>query len=151
MAGGAVPNDLFGETDLINEWLAGYARQAPLGDLMIGSADETQMCWRMMLEALTSASGNNLALLQERVAHQVSELGMAFRLAGDADERSWPLSPLPLLIDADEWSVIERAMAQRAELHERIIADLYGPATLVTDNILPAPVVAGSQIGRAHV
>ena len=70
-------------------------------------------------------------------ARQVNELGTAFRLPGEADERAWPLSAMPLLIGEDEWAGIAAGVCQRAELLERILADIYGAQTLVADGALP--------------
>jgi uncharacterized circularly permuted ATP-grasp superfamily protein/uncharacterized alpha-E superfamily protein len=59
--------------------------------------------------------------------------------------RPWPLSHVPLLIDAAEWQQLKAGVIQRAELLEAILADIYGPANLVRDGRLPAAVIAGNQ------
>ena len=58
--------------------------------------------------------------------------------------RPWPLSHVPLLIDAAEWQELKAGLVQRAELLEAILADIYGPANLVREGRLPAAVVAGN-------
>ena len=35
---------------------------------------------------------------------------MTFRIAGDEDERNWPLTPMPLIIGAEEWARVERGL-----------------------------------------
>jgi uncharacterized circularly permuted ATP-grasp superfamily protein/uncharacterized alpha-E superfamily protein len=49
-----------------------------------------------------------------------------------------------MLIDAQEWAGIERGLAQRAELLDRVIADIYSTQSLVRDGHLPASAVTGS-------
>lgn len=83
--------------------------------------------------------------VQDMVTRQILDLGMSYRIAGDDDERSWPLSPMPLVIGAEEWSEIERGLIQRATLLDRLAADIYGPQNLVRDGHLPAAVVTGSR------
>ena len=48
---------------------------------------------------------------------------------------------LPLILDADEWAVIEHGVLQRARLLEATLADLYGEQTLLRDALLPASLV----------
>lgn len=121
-----------------------YASEASAGDLMAGAASDMAGRWRSMLSKLAGIGGGDFAPLQERAARQVLDLGMAFRLSGEADERAWPLSPIPLLISLGEWQAIERGMAQRADLLETILADIYGPQKLVAAGDLPAPIVTGN-------
>ena len=64
-----------------------------------------------------------------------ADIGTGFRIIGETEERSWPLSPVPLLIDGDEWRHIERGVVQRADLFETILTDLYGEAKLVARGV----------------
>lgn len=125
-----------------DDLLCHYVTDAASSDLMLGAESAMAPQWANMLAGLSAHGG--LPSLQDRLARQVLDLGMAFRLTGEEDERTWPLSPIPLLIGAQEWATIERAMAQRAELMERVIGDIYGPQTLIASGALPAPVVTGS-------
>ncbi|MCZ9335817.1 circularly permuted type 2 ATP-grasp protein, partial [Klebsiella pneumoniae] len=59
-------------------------------------------------------------------------------------ERPWPVSPVPLLIGEDEWAGIAEGVVQRAALMETIVADLYGPQTLLDSGAIPAALVNGS-------
>lgn len=97
-----------------------------------------------MLEELATVVGDDLGHARERVQRHAADIGTGFRVIGEADERPWPLSPVPLLIDAGEWAGIERGIAQRADLLEAIVADLYGAGNLVRRGLVPAALVAGS-------
>jgi uncharacterized circularly permuted ATP-grasp superfamily protein/uncharacterized alpha-E superfamily protein len=132
------------DRELLDAWLSDYARQASPGDMFAGAPADTAGAWRDMLARLAALSHGRPAALAETVARQVVDLGMAFRLTGEEDERPWPLSAVPMLIGADEWTTIERGLAQRAELLERVLADIYGPQALVREGKLPAAAVTGS-------
>ena len=54
------------------------------------------------------------------------------------------MSHLPLLIEANEWREIAQGIEQRAELMERVLADIYGPGALIAAGDLPAAAVTGS-------
>ena len=56
---------------------------------------------------------------------------------GGVAARPWSLQLLPLLIESADWAAIEAGVRQRAELLERVLADLYGPQTLLKDGLLP--------------
>ncbi len=98
-----------------------------------------------MANGLAALSEGGGAPIHEQLQRQIQDLGTTFRIAGDEDERSWPLTPMPLIIGAAEWQQIERGLVQRACLLERLAADIQGPQRLVAEGHLPAVVVAGSR------
>ncbi len=55
----------------------------------------------------------------------------------------WAVDPLPVVIDREAWQALEPAIAQRAELMDRVLADLYGPRELLRRGLVPAEVVFG--------
>lgn len=61
---------------------------------------------------------------------------------GSSRARRWRLDPLPAVIEATEWERVERGVVQRVELHEAILADLYGPRRLLSAGLIPRTVVA---------
>src|SRR5262245_65953632 len=65
----------------------------------------------------------------------------------DGSEYSWPMDPIPLVIDAKEWTTIQNAVIQRATLFNAILADLYGGQRLLHERLVPAALVF--EIGRA--
>src|SRR4029077_19058737 len=61
-------------------------------------------------------------------------------------ERPWPLSHVPLLIDASEWQMLKAGLAQRAELLEAVLADDYGAARLGPEGRGPGPAIAAHSV-----
>ena len=121
-----------------------------MADYCAGEAPADVLCagdepaWSAMLEELAAVAGDDLGHARERAQRHAADIGTGFRIIGEDSERPWPLSPVPLLIPTDEWQAIERGVAQRAELLETILRDLYGPQTLVKRGLIPAALVAGS-------
>ncbi|NTS64661.1 circularly permuted type 2 ATP-grasp protein [Sphingomonas sp. HHU CXW] len=122
-------------------WVEDYCATVRGADVLCASGD---LSWTAMLEELAGIAGDDLGHARERVQRHSIDIGTGFRVIGEANERAWPLSPVPMLIDTDEWRHIERGVTQRAELLELILGDLYGPGTLVARGHLPAAVVTGS-------
>ena len=122
-------------------WIADYRSRAVSGDVLTATRDDA---WAVMFEELAAVAGDDLAQARERVQRHAEDIGTGFRIIGESEERPWPLSPVPLLIEASEWDMIAAGIVQRADLLERVIDDLYGDATLVARGLLPAALVGGS-------
>ena len=122
-------------------WLADYRADAPADDVLAG---ETDPAWAITLEELAAVASADLGHARERVQRHAADIGTGFRVLGEAQERPWPVSPVPLLIDATQWRGIAAGIVQRAELLETILADLYGEQRLVREGRLPAAVMTGS-------
>src|SRR5215207_1228257 len=66
--------------------------------------------------------------------------------------RPWRLDPIPVVMDASEFSVLGDRVVARMRMLEAILADLYGPRTLLTDRILePAAVWASYRYRLAAI
>ena len=133
---------LFGAATHARRWVDDYRAHAGAGGDVLCAAEDAP--WLAMFEELAALVGDDLGHARERVQRHAADIGTGFRIIGESEERSWPLSPVPLLIDGDEWRHIERGIVQRADLFETVLADLYGDAKLVTRGLVPAGLVAGS-------
>lgn len=123
---------------------AGPLRHYPAtdaGDLYRDAPAAVADIWTAVAQGMFTTEGT----IHELVARQIADLGLSFRIAGDIDERDWPLTPMPLIVGASEWAAVERGLIQRAELLDRVAADLYGEQRLVADGHLPAATVTGSR------
>jgi len=134
--------DLFG-TDPAADPLGCYSPSHPDADIFASAPEAVSAAWRKFASGLAAMPGG-LSQAQEWVDRQVEDLGLAFRVTGDVDERAWPLSPLPVMIGAAEWAGIEAGLVQRATLLEALIADIYGPQRMIAEGHLPAAAISGS-------
>jgi uncharacterized circularly permuted ATP-grasp superfamily protein/uncharacterized alpha-E superfamily protein len=57
------------------------------------------------------------------------------------EPRPWSLDTLPVVISAADWDVLEAGLVQRSRLLDAVLADLYGPRSLLTDGVLPSELV----------
>lgn len=123
---------------------ADYCRTAGSSDMLCGASGRDSLAWSAALEEVLRAGDGDIARAQELIQRRVDEIGIGFRLPGESEERQWPLSPVPLLIADNEWTQIAAGVIQRAELAERLLADIYGPQQLVTSGGLPTAALTGS-------
>ncbi|WAC89608.1 circularly permuted type 2 ATP-grasp protein [Mycobacterium sp. Aquia_213] len=57
------------------------------------------------------------------------------------EPRPWSLDTLPIVVSAADWEVLEAGLLQRSRLLDAVLADLYGPRSLLTDGMLPPELV----------
>ncbi|MCW3846691.1 circularly permuted type 2 ATP-grasp protein [Sphingomonas sp. LB-2] len=134
---------LFDAGVIAERWIADYCAHGRKGDVLCDRVDG-DASWSAVFEELATLSGEALDHARERAQRHAEDIGTGFRIAGEGEERPWPLSPVPLLIASEEWRGIAEGVAERADLMERVLADLYGEGALVRDGHVPAALVTGS-------
>ena len=139
----AVADTGYDTAAIARRWLTDYRAATPATD-MLYAAGLDDPAWNAALEELAERAGDDLTAAREKAQRHAEDIGTGFRIPGEGEERPWPLSPVPLLIEKREWQDIATGVAQRADLLEAILADSYGPQTLVHGGSLPATLVTGS-------
>ena len=96
-------------------------------------------------QALSQTSLADLADIQEQVTGSFSSEGISFKVYGDeeGDERIIPVDCVPRVLPGDEWRQLERGLTQRLKALNLFLADVYGPARIVQDGVIPVDVVRG--------
>lgn len=124
--------------------LEGYARQAGVADELFDAAGEIRPVWRDFVNHLAQLDAEGIATRFNRGDQYLRDAGVYYRKYGaeDATERDWPLSHIPVLLSEHEWSEIATGLIARADLLERVAADLYGDNQLLADGHLPAELIA---------
>ncbi len=122
-----------------------YTNYAPLPgvpDEFVGPDGQARGAWRQFFDLLEADDSERSLAAAER---HMRDIGVSYRVHGEARERPWPMSRLPLLIEESDWQAIVAGVTQRAAIMESLLADVYGPNKLVGEGVIPAAVVAGSQ------
>jgi uncharacterized circularly permuted ATP-grasp superfamily protein/uncharacterized alpha-E superfamily protein len=101
--------------------------------------------WRSLFDTLTRARPEQMQERLTSVHRQIRENGVTYNVYADPRgvERPWELDVLPLIIPPDEWQRISAAIAQRAELLNRILLDVYGPQQMLEEGLLPPALIYG--------
>src|SRR5215470_600759 len=134
-----------GATDF-SPWVTAYRPLPGVFDEMVDGAGRLRPHWRPFLTLLAGLGSEEINRRFAAADRHLRESGVFYRVYEDPAgvERPWPLSHVPLVIDATEWETLKAGLIQRAELLEAVIADSYGAAKLVTEGRLPAALVAGN-------
>ena len=125
--------------------IEGYRPLSGIPDEFISRDGHPRQHWMRFLDALTDMEAEDIDSRFAAADRHIRDTGVSYRAYGEASERSWPLSHVPLLIGEAEWRLIEAGVGQRAHLLEQVLADIYGKGDLVTDGILPAAAITGSR------
>src|SRR2546429_1988213 len=130
----------------IEPLLSGYRPLPGIFDEMVDQAGGVRAHWQPLLAMLARLGPQELSRRFAAADRHLHESGVFYRVYEDASgaERPWPLSHVPLLINASEWHTLKAGLTQRAELLEAVLADAYGSANLVRERRLPAAPIAGN-------
>ena len=76
---------------------------------------------------------------------QIRDNGVTYNVYADANgpQRPWSLDLFPLIISPEDWASIDAGIQQRTRLLNAVMADVYGPQTLLNQGLLPAALVQG--------
>ncbi|MES2994059.1 MAG: circularly permuted type 2 ATP-grasp protein [Pseudomonadota bacterium] len=130
---------------MLTDLLASYAVPDSRFDEMLASPGVPRPHWEAFLRSLAAREGAEIGDTLSLMEREIRENGITYNVYADPKgaDRPWEVDPLPLLLAADEWAEIEAGIAQRAELLNRVLADIYGPQTLLRSGAIPAPVIFG--------
>ena len=130
--------------ETVAKFLQGYSPPPGVADELLRSDGSIRPAWQPLIRHLAAQSTETRARAFARGDQYLHDTGVYFRqhTGEGSTERSWPLSHVPVVISGREWAKLSEGIVQRAELLERVMADLYGPGNLVKQGYLPADLVA---------
>jgi uncharacterized circularly permuted ATP-grasp superfamily protein/uncharacterized alpha-E superfamily protein len=103
--------------------------------------------WNAFVQRIEGLSSQAMRQRAGFVADAIAADGVTYNVYADPEgmRRPWELDMLPLVISAAEWRRLSAAVAQRAEVLDRVLADLYGPQRLLIEGLLPPALVFGQH------
>ena len=121
----------------------GYAAVAGHWDEMALPSGDLRPHWQQLVASLRALGDAELGRRWSEAQRLIQDHGVTYNVYGDPRgvDRPWQLDPIPLMVCPEEWASIERAVAQRALLLDRVLADLYGPRRLLHESRLPPELV----------
>ena len=114
-------------------------RDSPLDEMADGTG-HARPHWRTLLGTIFSLGHETLAERARLLDQTFEAEGVTAILPGETDVH-WRCDPIPLVLSADEFEALETGLAQRADLLEAVLADLYGKQQLLAEGLLPPDMV----------
>jgi uncharacterized circularly permuted ATP-grasp superfamily protein/uncharacterized alpha-E superfamily protein len=136
---------------MLNRLLSRYRPVPGRYDELLSAPGAPRPHWDTFLRSLAQREvdevGDTLALMER----EIRENGITYNVYADPKgaDRPWEVDPLPLVVSATEWEVIAAGIAQRADLLNRVLADIYGPQDLLRSGAIPPSVIFGHS-GHLH-
>jgi uncharacterized circularly permuted ATP-grasp superfamily protein/uncharacterized alpha-E superfamily protein len=116
--------------------------ESPLDEMADGTG-HAKPHWRSLLSTMFALGHDTLAQRARLLDQAFAEEGITAILPGERAV-NWRCDPIPLVMSAAEFASLEAGLAQRARLMELILADLYGPQTLMAEGLIPPELVYGN-------
>ncbi|OMC39273.1 circularly permuted type 2 ATP-grasp protein [Mycobacterium sp. IS-1264] len=152
----AVPADRYDADRLLAGYQTARAQEA-LFDLRHGPGigyDEfvdndgnVRPAWAELADTVAECGRAGLNQLRSLVHSLIDNDGITYtevdsgRDGHGVEPRPWSLDTLPIVISAADWEVLEAGLVQRSRLLDAVLADLYGPRSLLTDEVIPPELV----------
>ena len=118
---------------------------APAGahDELINHGGRIGAHWQPLLAGLEALSHEQRLDRVERINMRVREIGIAHDVFADPNRtvQPWRLDLVPLIFSTADWSVIEKAVVQRARLLEAFLGDVYGAQTTLQNGLVPPQLI----------
>jgi len=116
-----------------------YPSTAGIFDEMLAADGVARPHWQGLVNSFAQLGVNELAARHDTAARVLRENGVTYNIYSDHQGlgRPWALDLVPMVLPPDEWRALEAGLTQRARLLNLILADLYGPQSLLRDGTLP--------------
>ena len=120
-----------------------YAPPAGSYDEVFDARGVVRPTWQRLLSESDELAPARLVARAEQVRRSLRENGVNYTDLGapQGPDRPWELDPIPLVLSAAEWEPLADAICQRAQLLNLLLADVYGPQSLVARGLLPPALV----------
>lgn len=112
----------------------------PRYDEVVAPDGTLRPSWRMLAESAVQLTDADLRRVGGDIQRFLANDGVTYT-PPEQDPGPWRLDPFPLVVEAAEWTPLEVGLAQRTELLNAILVDLYGPQRLLSSGVLPPAVV----------
>jgi uncharacterized circularly permuted ATP-grasp superfamily protein/uncharacterized alpha-E superfamily protein len=125
--------------------LAAYTPAAGRSDEYLGPDGQIRTGWKRVAAEFAALGRQGLADRRSELARLLRNEGATYNIT-EADRwrrQPWLLDPCPLVLEEQEWSVLDRAVTQRVSLLDEVLRDIYGRQRLVASGLVPAEIVLG--------
>ena len=107
-----------------------------------------------LVAQIASMDGRGLRRAAELANRSFLHRGVTFTVYSDEDqgtERILPFDPIPRIVPADEWAVVEAGLQQRIRALNRFVHDVYHGHEILRDGIVPRRLVVLGRHFRREV
>lgn len=131
----------------------GLLRDYPTGsffDEAIDAGAQPRGSYSTVLQWLEGYGAKEFARRRQLIDLVFRNQGITFTVYGDerGTERSFPFDPVPRLIEAEQWAVVDAGLRQRVAALNLFLGDVYGDQQVLADGVVPRALVEGNPAYR---
>jgi uncharacterized circularly permuted ATP-grasp superfamily protein len=106
---------------------------------------------RLLKDRIESLPDGELLQRQAAAERLLLQSGITFNVYGDsaATEKIFPFDIIPRIVEAAEWTWLEKGLKQRVYALNLFIDDIYHEQKIVKDNVIPQHLVGSARSFRA--
>lgn len=98
--------------------------------------------WRYVLGSVEAMGIEGLQERQKKAQRILRDDGATYNVYSQPlASQTWPLDPIPLIIESEEWSETERGLLERVELLNLLLEDIYGDQTVIRNGVIPPELI----------
>lgn len=119
----------------------------PCFDEMFEEAGRPRRGAAILAQRLASLPMEEILFRQTSAERALLRRGITFNVYGNDDgaDKIFPFDIVPRILEADEWSVVEKGIKQRIVALNHFIADVYGEQRILDAGVVPRDVVLSSK------
>lgn len=109
-------------------------------DEVVAPDGSLRPAWKSLAEVALSLTPEELKRVGSEISRFLADRGVTYVPRGSAAQ-PWQLDPVPLVMEAAAWSRLEVGLAQRAELLNALLVDIYGEQRMLRERVVPSAAV----------
>jgi len=116
-----------------------YRQNIASYDEILDDNGQVKPIWGQLLQNVEELDLEEVGDRHREIVRQLRQNGVTYNVYDDPADmtRPWQIDPMPLLIDSEDWDMIERGIQQRSQLLNLLLQDIYGARHLLKDKIIP--------------
>jgi uncharacterized circularly permuted ATP-grasp superfamily protein/uncharacterized alpha-E superfamily protein len=134
--------DIFHKVNPLTSMFERYS-QGSSYDEMFDQDKNIRSHWEALKNNLEKVGLEQLSLKQKEIDWRLEDNGVTYNVYNDPGglNRPWKLDPIPLVIEEEQWKIVEEGLKQRCRLFNLLLQDIYGEQKAIKDGIIPMEVI----------
>jgi len=126
-----------------------YQSMDSFDEMFMGNG-EPRPSGSLFVQRLESLSDGSLQQRQKAAELSLQNMGITFNVYGHeaGTEKIWPFDLLPRIIDAAEWSTVQRGLEQRIRALNLFVHDIYHDRKIFKNKAVPEELILSSKTLR---
>ncbi len=118
-------------------------------DELMDSSGQVRSKYRFLVQSFQELGTAELFNRRRDADRILRENGVTYNIyqsdSPEAKERPWNLDLFPMVMESEEWRVLERGLNQRADLLDCILKDVYSKRRLLYEKKIPPEIIFNEQ------